>query len=91
VGGPHKNPEGRIADDVRIATEAPIEFTTGVTTAVLSAVTFGNGASSATRAKSRHSVKKRGCGERMRRCTDRSRQARAPPRPRPHFGRSQAN
>ena len=40
VGGPHKNPEGRIADDVRIATEAPIEFTTGVTTAVLSAVTF---------------------------------------------------
>src|SRR5215471_189469 len=40
VGGPHKNPEARIADDVRIATEAPIEFTTGVTTAVLSAVTF---------------------------------------------------
>src|SRR5215831_13521725 len=40
VGGPHKNPEGRIADDVRIATEAPIEFTTGVTTAVLSAATF---------------------------------------------------
>src|SRR6516162_5377663 len=40
MGGPHKNPEGRIADDVRIATEAPIDFTTGVTTAVLSAVTF---------------------------------------------------
>jgi vitamin B12/bleomycin/antimicrobial peptide transport system ATP-binding/permease protein len=40
VGGPHKNPEGRIADDVRIATEAPIDFATGVTTAVLSAATF---------------------------------------------------
>ena len=40
MGGPHKNPEGRIADDVRIATEAPIDFTTGVTTAVLSAATF---------------------------------------------------
>jgi vitamin B12/bleomycin/antimicrobial peptide transport system ATP-binding/permease protein len=40
VRGPHKNPEGRIADDVRIATEAPIDFATGVTTAVLSATTF---------------------------------------------------
>jgi vitamin B12/bleomycin/antimicrobial peptide transport system ATP-binding/permease protein len=40
VGGAHKNPESRIADDVRIATEAPIEFATGATTAVLSAVTF---------------------------------------------------
>src|SRR5215471_16769305 len=40
LGGPHKNPEGRIADDVRIATEAPIDFATGVTTAVLSAATF---------------------------------------------------
>jgi vitamin B12/bleomycin/antimicrobial peptide transport system ATP-binding/permease protein len=40
VGGPHKNPECRIADDVRLATEAPIEFATGATTAVLSAATF---------------------------------------------------
>src|SRR5262245_36628204 len=40
TGGEHKNPEGRIADDVRIATEAPIELAIGVTTAVLSAVTF---------------------------------------------------
>jgi vitamin B12/bleomycin/antimicrobial peptide transport system ATP-binding/permease protein len=40
VGGAHKNPEGRIADDVRIATEAPIDFATGATTAVLSAATF---------------------------------------------------
>ena len=40
VGGSPKNPECRIADDVRIATEAPIEFATGATTAVLSAATF---------------------------------------------------
>jgi putative ATP-binding cassette transporter len=40
VGGAHKNPECRIADDVRIATEAPIEFATGATTAVLSAAMF---------------------------------------------------
>ena len=25
AGGPHRNPEGRIADDARIATEAPVE------------------------------------------------------------------
>ena len=40
VGGAHKNPEARVAEDVRIATEAPIGFATGVTTAVLSAATF---------------------------------------------------
>jgi vitamin B12/bleomycin/antimicrobial peptide transport system ATP-binding/permease protein len=40
TGGAHKNPEGRIADDVRIATEAPVELAIGATTAVLSAVTF---------------------------------------------------
>jgi vitamin B12/bleomycin/antimicrobial peptide transport system ATP-binding/permease protein len=40
VGGDHKNPEYRIADDVRIATESPVEFATGLTTAVLSAATF---------------------------------------------------
>jgi putative ATP-binding cassette transporter len=40
IGGDHKNPEYRIADDVRVATEAPVEFATGLTTAVLSAVTF---------------------------------------------------
>jgi putative ATP-binding cassette transporter len=38
--GDHKNPEYRIADDVRLATEAPVDFVTGVTTAVLSAATF---------------------------------------------------
>jgi putative ATP-binding cassette transporter len=40
VGGDHKNPEYRIADDVRIATESPIEFATGMTAALLSAATF---------------------------------------------------
>lgn len=40
VGGDHTNPEYRIADDVRIATDAPVDFVTGVTTAFLSAATF---------------------------------------------------
>jgi putative ATP-binding cassette transporter len=40
VTGDHKNPEYRIADDVRVATESPVEFAAGVTTAVLSAATF---------------------------------------------------
>jgi putative ATP-binding cassette transporter len=40
ISGGHKNPEYRIADDVRIATDAPVDFLTGVATAVLSAATF---------------------------------------------------
>lgn len=40
VSGDHKNPEYRIADDVRIATEAPVDFVSGVTHALLSATTF---------------------------------------------------
>jgi putative ATP-binding cassette transporter len=40
VRGAHENPEYRVADDVRMATEAPVDFVTGMTTAVLSAVTF---------------------------------------------------
>jgi putative ATP-binding cassette transporter len=40
ISGGHKNPEYRIADDVRIATDAPVDFVTGVATAVLSAATF---------------------------------------------------
>ena len=40
VTGDHKNPEYRIADDVRLATESPVDFVAGVTTAVLSAGTF---------------------------------------------------
>src|SRR5262252_8109556 len=35
IGGDHKNPEYRIADDVRVATEAPIDFATGIASAVL--------------------------------------------------------
>jgi len=40
VTGDHQNPEYRIADDVRLATEAPIDFAVGLTTAVLSAMMF---------------------------------------------------
>ncbi|WP_194164645.1 ABC transporter ATP-binding protein/permease [Microvirga thermotolerans] len=40
VKGEHRNPEFRIADDTRIATESPVDFAFGVTTAVLTAVTF---------------------------------------------------
>jgi putative ATP-binding cassette transporter len=40
VAGRHRNAEGRIADDARIATEAPVELAIGLTTAVLSAATF---------------------------------------------------
>jgi putative ATP-binding cassette transporter len=40
ISGDHKNPEYRIADDVRIATEAPVDFVSGVTHAFLSAATF---------------------------------------------------
>ena len=40
VAGDHKNPEYRIADDVRVAVDAPVEFATGLTTAILSAATF---------------------------------------------------
>src|SRR5215813_13114858 len=40
VGGDHKNPEYRIAEDLRIATASPIDFTAGITAAFLSATTF---------------------------------------------------
>ena len=40
VSGDHQNPEYRIADDVRIATEAPVDFVTGLLNALLSAATF---------------------------------------------------
>jgi vitamin B12/bleomycin/antimicrobial peptide transport system ATP-binding/permease protein len=40
VSGDHKNPEFRIADDLRISTDAPIDFFAGVTSAFLSATTF---------------------------------------------------
>ncbi|AUW40578.1 ABC transporter ATP-binding protein/permease [Rhizobium leguminosarum] len=40
IGGDHKNPEARIAEDLRIATEAPVDFISGVIAAFLSASTF---------------------------------------------------
>ncbi|EJN14068.1 ABC-type uncharacterized transport system, permease and ATPase component, partial [Bradyrhizobium sp. YR681] len=40
VGGDHKNPEYRIAEDLRVATDSPVDFLAGVTSALLSAVTF---------------------------------------------------
>jgi putative ATP-binding cassette transporter len=40
VAGDHKNPEYRIAEDLRIATDAPVDFVAGVSSALLSAATF---------------------------------------------------
>src|SRR5471030_3108380 len=40
VGGDHQNPEYRIAEDLRVATDAPVDFAAGVTSAFLSATTF---------------------------------------------------
>lgn len=38
--GNHQNPEYRLADDLRIATDAPIDFVAGIISAFLSATTF---------------------------------------------------
>jgi putative ATP-binding cassette transporter len=40
VGGDHKNPEYRIADDLRFATDSPVDFAVGLFSAVISALTF---------------------------------------------------
>src|SRR6266702_3644503 len=40
VGGDHQNPEYRIAEDLRIAADSPVDFAAGVTSAFLSATTF---------------------------------------------------
>jgi putative ATP-binding cassette transporter len=40
VQGDHQNPEYRIAEDLRVATEAPVDFFAGVISALLSATTF---------------------------------------------------
>jgi putative ATP-binding cassette transporter len=40
VSGDHENPEYRIAEDLRIATDSPVDFMAGVTSAFLSASTF---------------------------------------------------
>src|SRR6185295_1853633 len=40
IEGDHKNPEARIQDDIRIATEQPVDFAVGILSAVLTSVTF---------------------------------------------------
>jgi putative ATP-binding cassette transporter len=40
VRGDHQNPEYRIAEDLRVATDAPIDFAVGILAAALSAITF---------------------------------------------------
>jgi len=40
VGGEHQNPEFRIAEDARIATDAPIDLALGLLTSLLTAATF---------------------------------------------------
>lgn len=40
VSGDHDNPEGRLTEDLRISTDAPVDFVVGVVTASLSALTF---------------------------------------------------
>jgi putative ATP-binding cassette transporter len=40
VGGDHKNPEYRIAEDLRISTDSPVDFMAGCHRAFLSATTF---------------------------------------------------
>lgn len=40
VSGDHQNPEGRLTDDLRVATDAPVDFAVGMLQAGLSALTF---------------------------------------------------
>src|SRR5450631_2148405 len=40
VTGDHQNPEGRIGEDTRIATDAPVDFVVGILGALVTAVTF---------------------------------------------------
>lgn len=40
IGGDHKNPEHRINDDLRIATDMPVDLVTGFVSSLLSAGTF---------------------------------------------------
>ncbi len=40
VRGEHANPEHRIAEDLRVSTDAPVDFAVGVISAFLSAMTF---------------------------------------------------
>src|SRR5437588_9025750 len=40
IEGDHKNPEARIAEDIRIATEQPVDFAVRILRAVLTSITF---------------------------------------------------
>ncbi len=40
VPGDHENPEYRVAEDLRLSVDAPVEFAIGVFSAVISAITF---------------------------------------------------
>jgi vitamin B12/bleomycin/antimicrobial peptide transport system ATP-binding/permease protein len=40
VAGDHKNPEGRLTDDMRVATEAPVDLAVGILSAFLTSATF---------------------------------------------------
>src|SRR5437660_8830425 len=40
IEGDHKNPEARMAEDIRIATDQPVDFAVGILSAVLTSVTF---------------------------------------------------
>src|SRR3954471_3980772 len=40
IEGDHKNPEARIAEDIRIATEQPVDFAVGILSAALTSITF---------------------------------------------------
>jgi putative ATP-binding cassette transporter len=40
VPGDHNNPEYRVAEDLRLSVDAPVEFAIGVFSAVISAITF---------------------------------------------------
>jgi len=40
IPGDHQNPEYRVAEDLRVACEAPIDFAVGILSALLSAITF---------------------------------------------------
>ena len=40
VSGDHQNPGGRLTDDLRVSTDAPVDFAVGVVQAGLSAITF---------------------------------------------------
>jgi len=40
VRGDHKNPEARISQDARVATDAPVDFAVGILSSMVTAVTF---------------------------------------------------